>query len=45
MEFRWRQPIGAPLEGGQLEAIMKDPAAGTTPDIIAAYRRLGAGTK
>ena len=39
------QPIGAPLNGGQLEAMMKDLAAGVTPEIIAAYRRLGAAKK
>lgn len=37
------QPIGAPLEGGQLETMIKELAAGATPDIVAAYRRLSAG--
>jgi ABC-type nitrate/sulfonate/bicarbonate transport system substrate-binding protein len=37
------QPIGAPLEGGRLEAMMKELAAGVTPDSVAAYRRLGSG--
>ena len=37
------QPIGAPLEGGVLEAMMKELAAGVTPDVMAAYRRLGSG--
>lgn len=37
------QPIGAPLEGGSLEAMMKELAAGATPEIVAAYRRLTAG--
>jgi hypothetical protein len=37
------QPIGAPLEGGELEAMMKELAAGVTPEVAAAYRRLGAG--
>ena len=37
------QPIGAPLEGGLLETMMKELAAGVTPEIVAAYRRLGAG--
>ena len=37
------QPIGAPLEGGVLEAMMKELAAGVTPDIVAAYRRLASG--
>jgi hypothetical protein len=37
------QPIGAPLEGGVLEAMMKELAGGVTPDIVAAYRRLASG--
>jgi ABC-type amino acid transport substrate-binding protein len=37
------QPIGAPLEGGTLETMMKELAAGVTPDVVAAYRRLGSG--
>jgi hypothetical protein len=37
------QPIGAPLEGGVLEAMMKELAAGVTSDVMAAYRRLGSG--
>ena len=37
------QPIGAPLDGGVLEAMMKELAAGVTPDIVAAYRRLASG--
>ena len=37
------QPIGAPLDGGELETMMKELAAGVTPDIVAAYRRLGVG--
>jgi hypothetical protein len=37
------QPIGAPLEGGVLEAMMKELVAGVTPDVMAAYRRLGSG--
>lgn len=40
---RIEQPIGAPLEGGVLETMMKELAAGVTPDVAAAYRRLGAG--
>jgi hypothetical protein len=40
---RIEQPIGAPLEGGVLERMMKELAAGVTPDIAAAYRRLAAG--
>ena len=38
------QPIGAPLEGGALEAMMKDLAAGVTPEIVAAYRRLASAS-
>jgi Tripartite tricarboxylate transporter family receptor len=41
--MRVDQPIGAPLDGASLEAMMKELAAGATPDIIAAYRRLAAG--
>jgi hypothetical protein len=37
------QPIGAPLDGGVLESMMKELAAGATPDVMAAYRKLGAG--
>ncbi len=37
------QPIGAPLAGETLEAMMKELAAETTPEIVAAYRRLAAG--
>jgi Tripartite tricarboxylate transporter family receptor len=37
------QPIGAPLEGGLLEAMMKELAASATPEIVAAYRRLSSG--
>lgn len=40
---RIEQPIGAPLEGGVLETMMKELAAGVTPDIVAAYRRLASG--
>ena len=40
---RIEQPIGAPLDGGRLEAMMKELAAGVTPDIVAAYRRLASG--
>jgi hypothetical protein len=38
---RLDQPVGAPLDGAQLETMIKDLAAGATPEIIAAYRRLG----
>jgi len=37
------QPIGAPLEGSVLETMMKDLAAGVTPDVVAAYRLLSSG--
>jgi ABC-type nitrate/sulfonate/bicarbonate transport system substrate-binding protein len=37
------QPIGAPLEGALLGQMMKELAAGVTPDLLAAYRRLAAG--
>jgi hypothetical protein len=37
------QPIGAPLAGGVLETMMKELAAGVTPEILAAYRRLASG--
>jgi Tripartite tricarboxylate transporter family receptor len=37
------QPIAAPLDGAVLETMMKELAAGVTPDILAAYRRLAAG--
>lgn len=37
------QPIGAPLEGDALDMMMKELAAGATPDIVAAYRRLASG--
>jgi len=40
---RIEQPIGAPLEGGVLETMMKELAAGVTPEVAAAYRRLGSG--
>jgi hypothetical protein len=38
------QPIGAPLGGAQLAAMMNELAATATPDIVAAYKRL-AGAK
>ncbi|MBX9777563.1 MAG: hypothetical protein K2Y71_24550 [Xanthobacteraceae bacterium] len=37
------QPIGAPLDGGVLEAMMRELAAGVTPDVVAAYRQLSSG--
>jgi len=33
-------PVGAPLEGAQLAAMINDLAASATPEIVAAYRRL-----
>jgi hypothetical protein len=35
------QPIGAPLDGAQLTAMINDLAAAATPDIVTAYKRLG----
>ncbi len=35
------QPIGAPLNGVQLTAMINDLAAAATPDIVTAYKRLG----
>jgi tripartite-type tricarboxylate transporter receptor subunit TctC len=35
-------PVGAPLDGAQLAAMINDLAASATPETIAAYRRLGA---
>ena len=35
-------PVGAPLEGAQLAAMISELATSATPEIIAAYRRLGA---
>jgi hypothetical protein len=40
--IRLDQPIGAPLDGQQLAAMIKDLAAAATPDVVAAYKRLGA---
>lgn len=36
------QPTGAPLDGMQLTTMINDLAAAATPDIVAAYKRLGA---
>jgi hypothetical protein len=36
------QPIGAPLSGAQLDAMIHDLVAAATPDVVAAYKRLGA---
>src|SRR5438105_7159473 len=38
---RLDQPIGAPLDGHQLTAMIKDLATAATPDIIEAYKLLG----
>jgi hypothetical protein len=35
-------PVGAPLDGPQLAAMINELATSATPEIIAAYRRLGA---
>jgi hypothetical protein len=35
-------PVGAPLDGAGLTAMINELAASATPEIIAAYRRLGA---
>jgi Tripartite tricarboxylate transporter family receptor len=35
-------PVGAPLDGAQLAGMINELAASATPEIIAAYRRLGA---
>jgi tripartite-type tricarboxylate transporter receptor subunit TctC len=39
---RLDQPVGAPLDGQQLAAMIKELAAAATPDVVAAYKRLGA---
>jgi hypothetical protein len=35
-------PVGAPIEGGQLAQMMNELKASAKPDIVAAYKRLGA---
>lgn len=40
---RIEQPIGAPLDGAALEAMMKELALGVTSDTVAAYRQLVSG--
>jgi tripartite-type tricarboxylate transporter receptor subunit TctC len=40
---RMNQPVGAPLGGAQLAAMISDLASTAAPDIVAAYRRLGEG--
>jgi tripartite-type tricarboxylate transporter receptor subunit TctC len=36
------QPIGAPLDGAQLTGMINDLAAAAAPEIVVAYKRLGA---
>jgi hypothetical protein len=36
------QPVGLPIDGTQLEAMIQELARAATPDIVAAYRKLGA---
>jgi hypothetical protein len=36
------QPVGAPIDGAHLEGMIHDMASAATPDIVAAYRKLGA---
>jgi hypothetical protein len=35
------QPVGAPISGAQLAALIDELARAATPDVVAAYRRLG----
>jgi hypothetical protein len=35
-------PVGAPIEGGQLTQMMNELKASATPDVVVAYKRLGA---
>jgi hypothetical protein len=35
-------PVGAPLNGAQVATMMNELKASATPDIVAAYKRLGA---
>ena len=35
-------PVGAPIEGGQVALMMNELKASATPEIVAAYKRLGA---
>jgi len=37
------QPVGSPIDGAQLQAMIQELAKAATPDIVAAYRQLGAG--
>jgi tripartite-type tricarboxylate transporter receptor subunit TctC len=36
------QPVGSPIDGAQLQAMIQELAQAATPDIVAAYRQLGA---
>jgi len=36
------QPVGAPIDGTQLAAMIQELASAAAPDIVAAYRRLAA---
>jgi hypothetical protein len=36
------QPVAAPIDGTQLETMISDLAAAATPEVVAAYKRLGA---
>jgi tripartite-type tricarboxylate transporter receptor subunit TctC len=40
---RMTMPVGAPLGGAQLAAMVSELAASTSPDVVAAYRRLTEG--
>ena len=40
---RMAMPVGAPLGGAQLAAMVSELAATTSPDVVAAYRRLTEG--
>ena len=35
------EPVGSPIDGAQLAAMVDELAKNATPDIVAAYRRLG----
>jgi hypothetical protein len=35
------QPVGAPIDGARLQTMIEELAKAATPDIVAAYRRLG----
>jgi hypothetical protein len=40
---RMNMPVGAPLGGDKLAAMVGELAASTSPDVVAAYRRLTEG--